>query len=332
MPRRRFLVALVGALLAFCSAGLRSATAAHRAGLQRPRGTEAGAGAEQSKTSPAFSGGRAFEDLKHLVGYGPRPPGTKALADSRAWMENELKQAGCSVDEDSFTATTPVGNISMVNLVAKAPGAKPGVLMLAGHYDTGRHTDFKFVGANDGGSSAAVLLELARVLCRRKNQLNIWLVFFDGEEALVNWSETDSLYGSRHLAAKLAADGEIARIQAMILVDMVGDKHLVIEKDANSTSWLTDLVFRTAAKLGYGKQFPDEKAAVSDDHEPFVNDGVAAVDLLGNVGPPAAGSPFGKYWHTAEDTLDKCSPTSLTIVGRVVVATVEQLEREPRPH
>jgi Zn-dependent M28 family amino/carboxypeptidase len=202
--------------------------------------------------------------------------------------------------------------------------------MLAGHYDTLRRADIRFVGANDGGSSAAMLLELARFFCRRKNQLNIWLVFFDGEEALVNWSNTDSLYGSRHLASKLAADGEIARIQAMILVDMVADKHLSIYKDTNSTAWLTDLVFKTAAKLGYGKEFLDEKSAYGDDHAPFVDDGVAAVDLLGNVGPPARSSSFGAYWHTAEDTVDKCSPTSLTVVGRVVVATVAELE--PRPH
>jgi len=284
------------------------------------------------KSQPTFNGGRAFEDLKRLVAFGPRPPGSKALADSRAWIESQLKQAGCSVEEDSFTSSTPVGNIPMTNLIAKAPGAKPGTIMLAGHYDTARHTDFKFVGANDGGSSAAMLLELARVFCRRKNECTVWLAFFDGEEALVNWSATDSLYGSRHLAAKLASNGEIARVQAMILMDMVGDKHLKIYKDTNSTAWLTDLVFRTASKLEYGKVFLDEKSAYGDDHAPFVDDGVAAVDLLGNVGPPSASSPFGAYWHTAEDTVGKCSPTSLTIVGRVVVSTVEQLEREPRSH
>jgi peptidase M28-like protein len=304
------------------------------AGLSWGRERTVGAGMRPAPTAEnplAFSGGRAFDDLKRLVAFGPRPPDSKALADARDWIASELKRSGCGVEEDSFSGSTPVGNIPMTNLIAKAAGTKRGVIMLAGHYDTARRTDIRFVGANDGGSSAAMLLELARVFCGKKNEFNIWLVFFDGEEALVNWSNTDSLYGSRHLAAKLAADGEIARIQAMLLMDMVGDKHLAIYKDTNSTAWLTDLVFKTASKLGYGKVFLDEKSAYGDDHGPFVDDGVAAVDLLGNVGPPSPSSSFGAYWHTANDTLDKCSATSLTIVGRVVVATVEELEQQPGP-
>ena len=299
-------------------------------------GSKPAAAARRPESLPAFNGGRAFEDLKRLVAFGPRPPGSKALAESRAWIASQLKAAGCSVEEDSFTALTPVGEVPMTNIIAKAAGAKPGIIMLAGHYDTLRRADIRFVGANDGGSSAAMLLEFARLYCLRKNPLNIWLVFFDGEEALVNWTATDSLYGSRHLAAKLASDGEIARIQGMILLDMVADKHLNIYKDTNSTTWLTDLIFKTAAKVGYGKEFLDEKSAYGDDHQPFVDDGVAAVDLLGNVGPPTASSSFGAYWHTAEDTVDKCSASSLTVVGRVVVATVAELELasagRPRPH
>jgi Zn-dependent M28 family amino/carboxypeptidase len=324
MPRHKALALLTVALAALASL----------AGMSVGRGrTGAVPAAPVAPESPlAFKGGRAFEDLKRLVAFGPRPPGSKALGESRAWMEGQLKAAGCTVEEDPFTASTPVGEIPMTNLIAKAAGTKPGIIMLAGHYDTLRRADTRFVGANDGGSSAAMLLEFARLYCRRKNPFNVWLVFFDGEEALVNWSATDSLYGSRHLAQKLAADGEIARLQAMILVDMVADKRLSIYQDTNSTAWLTDLVFKTAAKLGYGKEFLDEKSAYGDDHAPFVDDGVAAVDLLGNVGPPARSSSFGAYWHTAEDTVDKCSPTSLTVVGRVVVATVTELERAPRPH
>ena len=336
MPRPKILAVLGGLIVAICSAGLRPAGVAVVGGDPRVRSAgqtlRSAPTQDGTKSQPSLNGGRAFEDLKRLVAFGPRPPGSKELGESRAWIESQLKAAGCTVEEDQFTASTPVGNIPMANLIAKAAGAKPGIIMLAGHYDTLRRTDIRFVGANDGGSSAAMLVEFARLYCRRKNPFNIWMVFFDGEEALVNWSADDSLYGSRHLASKLAADGEIARLQAMILLDMVGDKHLNIYKDTNSTTWLTDLVFKTAAKLGYGKEFPDEKGAYGDDHQPFVDDGVAAVDLLGNVGPSARSSSFGAYWHTAEDTVDKCSPASLTVVGRVVVATVAELEREPRPH
>src|SRR5579875_8019 len=192
----------------------------------------------------ALSGQRAFADIQRLVAFGPRPPGSKALAASRRWSIHHLRRDGCKVERDRFTASTPVGAIKMTNIIAKIPGAKPSVIMLAGHYDTKLFTNFRFVGANDGGSSAAFLLEMARLLGRRKNPYTIWLVFFDGEEALKSWSNTDSLYGSRHLVNKLTADGELSRIQAMILVDMVADANLDIRRDVNSTRWLSDLLFQ----------------------------------------------------------------------------------------
>jgi Zn-dependent M28 family amino/carboxypeptidase len=213
----------------------------------------------------------------------------------------------------------------MTNLIAKLPGARPQVVIVAGHYETKRFEDFPFVGANDGGSSAAFLLELARVLTQRKNELTFWLVFFDGEEAFEQFTATDGLYGSRHLVARLTANGELSRVEAMILVDMIGDAKLNICRDYNSTPWLTDLVFRSARRLGYGRYFSDEQRAYEDDHVPFVNAGVSAVDLLDfDYGPN------NSYWHTPQDTVDKCSPTSFTIVGRVVLATLEELEKTAR--
>jgi Zn-dependent M28 family amino/carboxypeptidase len=228
------------------------------------------------------------------------------------------------VEEDSFVAGTPIGPIPMTNLIAKFPGTGRGTVIVAGHYDTKRFDDFRFVGANDGGSSAALLLELARVLGPRKNELNYWLVFFDGEEAIRDWSPTDSLYGSRHFVERLSSNGELSRIQAFILVDMVGDAQLRIPREQNSTSWLNDLVFNAAQRLGYGKYFVNSRQAIDDDHIPFINAGVAAVDLIDfDYGPR------NSYWHTAEDTLDHCSPLSLTIVGRVVAATLMELEKSP---
>lgn len=285
--------------------------------------------ASAAAAEATFNGVRAIEDLKHLVSYGPRPAGSKPLSDSRRWIVSQLEQMGYKVEEDIFQGETPVGSITMINLRVIIPGKSPKVVMLAGHYDTARFEKFTFVGANDGGSSAAFLLEMARVLQHRKNEFTTWLVFFDGEEAEVQWSATDSLYGSRHFVEKLTATGDLGRVEAMILVDMIGDARLSIYRDGNSTPWLTEKVFQTAKRLGYGKVFLNEQSAYGDDHTPFVNAGVAAVDLLGNVGPVTPTSSFGSYWHTAKDTLDKCSPQSLAIVGRVVMGTIEALEKSP---
>ncbi len=283
--------------------------------------------------SQGFNGGRAFADLRYICSLGPRPPGSKAIATERRWIINQVKQAGWTVEEDAYTADTPDGNIPEVNLIAKLPGASPKVIMIAGHYDTKIFKDFRFVGANDGGSSAAFLVELAHVLAAKKHPYTYWLVFFDGEEAVENWSDTDGTYGSRHLAAKLTASGELNRIQAMILVDMIAGSDLVVRPDAASTKWLNNLVFDAAWRLGYQKYFPtDQPMALEDDHTVFVNDGVSAVDLLGPVGPVKPGIPFGIYWHTAQDTINHCSPSSLTIVGRVVTAALEELEKSPRLH
>jgi glutaminyl-peptide cyclotransferase len=272
-----------------------------------------------------FNGGRAFGDLKHLVSYGPRPAGSPALAESRRWIITQLNEAGAQVEEDSFTASTPVGPLAMTNLIAKFPGEQSKIVIVAGHYDTKRFDNFRFVGANDGASSAALVLELARELRGRKHVLTYWLVFFDGEEAVRDWTDTDSVYGSRHLVQKLSSSGELGRIQTMILVDMIGDANLDIHRDAESTPWLTNVVFSAAHRLGYTKEFLDSPSAADDDHIPFINAGVAAVDLIDfDYGPN------NSYWHTEKDTVEHCSALSLTIVGRVVLATLADLDKAAR--
>lgn len=274
--------------------------------------------------APGFSGARAFEDLKHIVGFGPRPSGSQALAQTRQWLVQELRSTGAQVEEDTFVANTPLGPIPMTNLIAKFRASRRETVIVAGHYDTKRFNGFRFLGANDGGSSAALLLELARVLGARRNELNYWLVFFDGEEAVRNWSATDSLYGSRHLVEKLSSSGELSRTQALILVDMIGDAQLRIPRESNSTPWLNDQVFDVARRLGYGKYFVNSRIVIEDDHIPFINAGVSAVDLIDfDYGPN------NSYWHSSRDTLDHCSPESLTIVGRVVTATLIELEKSP---
>ncbi len=212
----------------------------------------------------------------------------------------------------------------MTNIIAKFPGTQSKIVMVAGHYDTKLEENFRFVGANDGGSSAALLLELARALQGRQHELTYWLVFFDGEEAVREWTDTDSTYGSRHLVQKLTSDGELGRINAMILVDMIGDAHLDIHRETASTPGLTDLVFKAAHRLGYTQQFLDSPYGAGDDHIPFINAGVPAVDLIDfDYGPD------NSYWHTDKDTVEHCSPLSLTIVGRVVLAALSDLDKSP---
>ncbi|MGH9434401.1 MAG: M28 family peptidase [Terriglobia bacterium] len=283
----------------------------------------------RAQPAATFNGQRAFDDIRHLVAFGPRPPGSAALTASRQWIIRALTQSGCRVTQDPFTAPTPAGNIGMDNLIVKIPGSSPSVIMIAGHYDTKLFKNFLFVGANDGGSSAAFLLEMGRTLCRTRNKYTVWLVFFDGEEAIQQeMSPTDGTYGSRHLEQKLAANGELSRIQAMILVDMIADENLDIRRDLNSTAWLNALLFKTADRLGYSRYFiKNPPTYIGDDHTPFVQAGVSAVDIIDlDYGPD------NSYWHSAQDTLNHCSAASLEIVGRVVTAMLRELDSSPHMH
>jgi Zn-dependent M28 family amino/carboxypeptidase len=222
--------------------------------------------------------------------------------------------------DDTFVAMTPVGAVHMTNLIGALRGESPTVVILGGHYDTATINRVRFVGANDGGSSAAFLLEMARVLSRRNNRFTYWVVFFDGEEALKKWSSSDGLYGSRHLAERLSREGKLKQIKALILVDMVADRHLNILRESNSTAWLSDLVFSTARRLGYARLFNGGTFPVEDDHLPLLARGIPSVDIIDLT-------PFRSYHHTAQDSIDKCSPESLTVVGRVALATLAELER-----
>jgi Zn-dependent M28 family amino/carboxypeptidase len=206
----------------------------------------------------------------------------------------------------------------MVNVRATIPGARPERIIIGGHYDTKLFRQFRFVGANDAGSSTAFLIEMARVLKARKNPFTIELLFIDGEEAFIDWYlGDDHTYGSRHYVQEAKRTGDLARIKAMILVDMVGDRDLVIKREPKSTAWLTDIIWSTARSLGHGSTFVAEPFPVEDDHVPFLNAGVPAVDLIDLEYPP---------WHPAEDTLDKVSARSMEVVGRVLTAALPKIE------
>jgi Zn-dependent M28 family amino/carboxypeptidase len=262
-----------------------------------------------------------MEHVKALVAMGPRPIGSEAHRRMQGYIVAQLEAAGAVAEKDSFTAMTPHGEMGMTNIVGTMGRAGGRILVLASHYETLAMEGF--VGANDGGSSTGLLLALAPILASRTLEHEVRLVFFDGEEAFVEWSEQDSLYGSRHLAAKWEADGTTSRIGAFILLDLIGDADLDLLKDSNSTPWLRDQVWKVAERLGYARHFLNREAAYEDDHLPFVRAGVPAVDLIDfNYGPG------NRYWHTTEDTLDKLSPASLQIVGEVVLDTISGLDRQ----
>ena len=273
-------------------------------------------GAVDAQPRRDFDGAAAFRHLERLVSIGPRPAGSPEGARARGYIEAELRAAGVETRVVAFEAVTPHGRLPMANVIGVLPGKRPDVILVGGHYDTKWFGDFRFVGANDGGSSAALLLQLARELARTPHDFTYWVTFFDGEEARGAWTSADSLYGSRHLAAELASAQRLPR--AMILVDMIGDRDLAIKKEALSTTWLTDIIWATARRLGYGRYFLPDVMPVEDDHAPFLRAGVPAVLLIDFDYPP---------WHTAQDTLDKVSAKSLAIVGEVVREALPAVEQ-----
>ncbi len=270
--------------------------------------------------APVFDAGRAFEHVRQLVAIGPRPAGSAGAAQSRRYITTQLAAVGLTATEQSFVAQTPLGPITMANLIARIPGSRPERLILAGHYDTKLFRDFRFVGANDGGSSTAMLLELARVLKARKNPFTIELLFFDGEESVIEWTGNDHTYGSRHYVATAQRDGSLRSVRAMVLFDMVGDRHLTIKRETGSTRWLTDLIWASAKRLGQ-RAFMPEDFAVEDDHRPFLDAGIPAVDII-DLDYDA--------WHTKDDTVDKVSARSLQAVGDVFLGALPQIESRLR--
>jgi glutaminyl-peptide cyclotransferase len=274
-----------------------------------------------------FDGAKAYDQVAKLVSFGPRPPASDAIHKTQDYIRSQLKGFGCAVDEDDFNAQTPIGTLAMKNIVAKVPGTAPGIILLLTHYDTLRLENF--VGAEDSGSSTGLMLEMARLLCSGPKQRNaVWIAFLDGEEAQVvvngvaQWTNTDSVYGSRELAARMAISGDLKRVKAVILADMIGQKDLHILRESDSTKWLKDIIWSTAARLGYKDIFLGGETQVADDHDPFLKRGVPAVDIIDLADYQNSG-----YWHTPQDTLDKVSPRSLTIVGHVILESVSELQK-----
>jgi Zn-dependent M28 family amino/carboxypeptidase len=271
---------------------------------------------------PQIDSKRTFQYIKEIVAFGTRPMGSENHKRVENYITSHLK--GDQVEDDAFTADTVEGKFPVRNIIAKYPGTKDGIIAILGHYDTNYPLrNIGFVGANDGGSSTAILLEYANYLRGKKRDgYSVWLVWTDGEEAVRQWSEADSLYGTRHLAEKWEKDGTLKKIKALLVMDMIGDADLNIERETNAPSWLSDLVYQAAERGGVQSHFYARSAAVEDDHLPFVKRGVPSIDVIdldygyNNV-----------FHHTAQDTIDKLSPRSLEIVGNTILEAIRMLDR-----
>ena len=274
----------------------------------------------QTPAALPISGEKAYRNLKDFVALGPRYLGSPGHAKAEEFILSHLE--GAQVEQDKFPAQTPAGPFAMNNIIARFPGTQDGAIVIAGHYDTNyplRNTSF--IGANDGGSDVGLMLEIARQLRAHPPQgYSIWLLFTDGEEAVVNWTDADSIYGSKHLAQKWVGDGTASKVKAFLLLDMIGDKELDIDRDTNSTGWLLDVIARAAQRRGQQSHFFVRANTIGDDHLPFAQARIPVADLIDieygfqNI-----------YHHTTQDTPDKCSAQSLQIVGDVVMETIRAL-------
>ncbi len=270
-----------------------------------------------------------------LCDLGPRDAGTPGGERAARWIANELQQAGLPARLDSFTNQTPSGPLTCHNVLAEIPAATPEplladhrrpappVIVLLSHFDTKSGIAPDFIGANDGGSSTGLLLELARLLQRTPlRHCRVLCGFVDGEECRIQFGPHDGLHGSRRLARQLTDTRQAVR--AVILLDMIGDRDLTVTLPANGTPQLTLLALDAAKQVGARDQFSLADINILDDHQPFLDAGFPAVDLIDFVYGSAPG--LHDYWHTAQDTVDKLSATSLTTMGQVVAEMLGHLD------
>ncbi len=332
-------MALILSFATACGSASQSSSAASGSAPVASQSSAASTSAEQQQAPPSlvrpqevappadqtggFDGARAYANVTKLVSFGPRPPASDAIHQSQDYIIADLKSSGCQVDTDDFHSQTPVGDVAMKNIIGKSPGTGQGIILLLTHYDTLGSVK-NFVGAEDSASSTGMMLELARLLCAKKGPNSVWFAFLDGEEAFIDWNkDNDHTYGSRELAARMAVSGELKRVKAVILADMIGQYKLRIPRQSESPKWLVDIVWKTAERLGYSNIFVSAETQTSDDHDPFLDRKVPAIDIIDLDDYISAG-----IWHTDQDTLDKVSPRSVAIVGYVILESVEELQKK----
>jgi glutaminyl-peptide cyclotransferase len=286
--------------------------------------------AQAASLHDAFNSQQAFAYTSQIAGFGERWPGSPGHKKTENLIHQVLQKDGASLEADDFTAPTPRGPIAVHNIVGKfnvSADPKQPIFILAGHYDTLFQPGF--IGANDGASSTAILLAFADALARQKTRMQIWLVWTDLEEAIKSFNGEDGLYGSRHLAQKLAATGMPSRIRGFFLLDMIGDKDLGVARETGSERWLQDFIAKAAQQLGYSQYFFQYESDIIDDHVPFIRAGIPAVDVVdaqyGRMGRKF--DSMGEFHHSNTDTMDKVSQHSLEVVGRTILLTIELLDK-----
>lgn len=277
----------------------------------------------------SIDGRAAIGHIKDIISFGPRHPGTPGAEKTREYIFDTLQGFGLAPTRHDFVAWTPhpeLKRVEMANIsvdIAGTPGKK--TVLIGGHFDGKLLSGVNFKGANDGGSSTGLLLEMARRFSKTPPPCPVRLAFFDGEEALVEWSDTDSRYGSKHMAQEIKQSGTQADYAAVIVVDMIGDARLGLTRDTFSTPWVFDLLERKAEQLGHGAIFRGPRGGIEDDHLPFAHIGIPSAVLIDlKYGP---GWESNGYWHTEQDDIDKLSPASMEIVGEVVIASLHELSK-----
>jgi len=285
-----------------------------------------------AQEKPHISGVATYNLTKELLAVAPKrfngSPGHKA-AEEFIVSHFAPEQKDHRLDIDTFTATTPAGLQQMHNIIVRFPGKKDGLIVLGSHYETNYPLkDINFYGANDGACTSALLIQIGQYLRAHPPQgYSVALVFFDGEEAVQKWSAQDSLYGSRHLAAKWSQDGTIGHIKAFLLADMIGDKELDIDQDGNSNPALIELLKTAAKNTGHASIISKDHTAIEDDTLPFARRGVPVLDVIDyDYGPHTNALPDG-YHHTDKDTLDKISPQSLQIAGDLFLELIHLVDQ-----
>jgi glutaminyl-peptide cyclotransferase len=294
----------------------------------------AAASAPAQKTPTRFSGQAAYTLTQQLLQVAPkRFNGSPGHLKAEEFIKQHFtaEAAKGNLETDTFTASTPLGLQTMRNYIVKYPGKKDGIIVLASHYETNYPLrDIEFYGANDGAATTALLIEIGNVLRAHPPEgYSVWLVFDDGEEAVKSWGPSDSLYGTRHLAAKWSNDGTIAKIKAFLVADMIGDKDLNIDYVDNSTPWLLDMLKVAAKNTGHSAYIFKYRESEEDDHIPFLQRGVPVLDVIdAHYGPSTEQTPDG-YHHTAQDTLDKISAKSLQISGDLFLEMIRLINQRP---
>ncbi|MEO6983608.1 MAG: M28 family peptidase [Edaphobacter sp.] len=286
------------------------------------------------KATAKFSGESAYRITEQLLQVAPkRFNGSPGHLKAEQFIKDHFKPEAAkgNFETDTFTTNTPAGLQTMHNFIVKYPGKKDGIIVLASHYETNYPLrDINFVGANDGAATSALLIEIGNVLRAHPPEgYSVWLVFDDGEEAVQEWTASDSLYGTRHLAAKWSVNGTLKKIKAFLVADMCADKDLNINRDENSTPWLLDLLQVAAKNIGHSSYVFKNRTAVNDDHLPFRQRGVPVLDIIDiDYGPHTVAMPDG-YHHTAQDTLDKISARSLQISGDLFLEMIRLINQRP---